>query len=96
MLGGQGEELADVPRPGLPEGFEQALDHGPKQLVRVQVEGRPGETGVTAVQLRRPKQAQASQGPVEQVAYDRVGRRACGQGVQIPLDDGARLFAGHS
>jgi hypothetical protein len=45
-------------------------NQGVAKLVRFQVEGRLGEPGVAVVQQRRREQAQAADGPLEQVAYD--------------------------
>src|SRR5262249_36350419 len=95
-LGGQGEELANVRRADLTQGLEQPLDHRAEQLVRLEVEGRPGQPRVTAVQQGGTQEVQPADGPVQQGADDRLRGRVAGQLVQVALDGGAGAFLVHS
>ena len=95
MLVGQGEELAHVPRPGVPHGLEEPLDHGPEHFVRLEVQRRPRQPRVTPVQQGGAQVLQPADGPVQEGPDDRLRRRVPGQRVQVALDDGRRVIFDH-
>ena len=95
MLVGQGEELAHGPGAGLAQGLEQPFHHGAEQLVGLQVQRRPRQARIAAVQQRGAEQVQAADGPVEQGPDDRLGGRIPGQLVQVALDHGGGVLFAH-
>jgi hypothetical protein len=92
---GQGEELTHVRGAGLAQGLEQPLDHGAEHLVGLQVERRPGQPGVAAVQQRGAELVQPAGGTIQEGPDDRLGGRTAGQLVQVALDDDGGAFLVH-
>jgi hypothetical protein len=95
VLAGQGEELARGRRSGLAQRLEQALDHGAEQLVGLQVQRRPGQSRVAAVEEGGAEVVESPDGLVEQGPDDRLGGCAGGQLVQVALDDDGGGLFGH-
>ena len=73
MLVGQREQLAHGPGPGLAQGLEQPFRHGAEQFIGLEVQRRPRQARITAVQQRGAQHVQAADGPVEQGPDDRLG-----------------------
>ena len=64
-----------------------SFDHGPEQLVGLQVQRRAGEARVAAVEQGGAEVVQPADGPVEQLPHHRLGRGVAGQFVQVALNN---------
>jgi hypothetical protein len=95
VLVGQREELPHRPGPDLAQGLQEPLGHGVEQFLGLEVQRRPRQAGIAAVQQRGAQQVQAADGPVEQGRDDRLGGRIPRQLVQVALDHGGRLVIAH-
>src|SRR4051812_3320978 len=98
MLIGQREELADRLRSDAPQGLEKPLHDGIEHLVRLQVQRRPGQARVTAVQQIGAKVPDARDRAREQFADGGLLTGATARGgepIQEALHDGRRLTLAH-
>jgi hypothetical protein len=73
VLAGQGEELPCAGRAGLAQRLEQPLDHGAEQLVGLEVQRRPDQARVAAVQEVGTKLVQSADGSLEQGPDHQLG-----------------------
>jgi hypothetical protein len=95
VLAGQGEELPRRRRARLAERLEKPLDHGREHLVGLEVQRRPGQAGVAAVQEVGAELVQPADGPVQQGPDHRLGGGIAGQFVQVALDGDSGAFLVH-